>query len=147
MESLYPFLGLVSIVLGGFMAVWGHRKSTRINLDADAERAKLSEQTSPLQAIVDGMRSKDALMERLLTQSTEQATANTRLLGDLCRVSEGIAKNLEAYRADGIRRAEKLYVWMNNQDHKMSLILDRTERNGNGNGKSHGQAHGQESSE
>lgn len=135
MESLYPFLGLAGIILGSVMAVWGHRKSTRINLDAEAERAKLAEHTSPLQAIVDGMRSKDAMTERLLLQATEQANANTKLLGDLCRMVEGATKNIEAYRADGIRRAEKLYVWMNSQDRKMDLILDRTHRpNGNGQG-------------
>lgn len=135
MEKFYPFLGLASIILGGVMAVWGHRRSTRINLDADAERAKLGEQTQPLQAIIAAMQSKDAMIERVLQQYYEQGVVNTKLLGDLCRVAESTAKNIETYRTDGIRRAEKLYVWMNNQDHMMKLILDRTHRpNGNGQG-------------
>lgn len=37
MESLYPFLGIAGIVVGAVMSVWALRKSTRINLDADAE--------------------------------------------------------------------------------------------------------------
>ena len=138
MEHLYPFIGLAGIILGGAMAVWQHRRSTRINLDADAERARLNEQTQPLQAIIAGMQGKDQMIEQLLQQYHEQGVINTKLLGDLCRVSEGIAKNLEEYRTDGIRRAEKLYVWMNNQDHKMSLILDRTGRQ-NGSGQAAGQ--------